>query len=495
VSEDVLNRIADWCKADPNLTFKTFKSRGPAIDVSGEPKIRLDMDVGETQLVLSHALTVSGVGEAEATQARSLFNKRGSLLRGSAELDDDQLKVEAWYEIFLEGLNRQTFLLGVNELAGAIDKIGPAQAAAAEAPAEEAPAEEAPIVEVPLVEAPAAEAAPAPSEKMIEEAYATFVPTHEVPTGGMRAWARPDPQLTPVAELAARVQLRVDETRGAWAKVTGENGWTGWVDARQLKTLAAKPMAAAEPPAQVAPVTQPEPVTRPLPTVPARPAAVWKATHEVPATGLSAWEQPNPQLQPVTTLAARVQLRVDEMRGAWAKVTAENGWTGWVDGRQLKKKGGGGAIAMGGLALRPLLLLAGVLLIIASFVEWVQTITITGADTSFAIGGTNSWGLPFTILWDYTAGTSFDFGWLFVFLGVAALVLGVVPRKVRGWAALIGVLAIAAVIAYTIQINNLLSDNWGASFGWVIQHGISVGAYLALTGGLVALVGAFVHKQ
>jgi SH3-like domain-containing protein len=481
VSEDVLNRIADWCKADPNLTFKTFKSRGPAIDVSGEPKIRLDMDVGETQLVLSHALTVSGVGEAEATQARSLFNKRGSLLRGSAELDDDQLKVEAWYEIFLEGLNRQTFLLGVNELAGAIDKIGPAQAAAAEAPAEEAPAEEAPIVEVPLVEAPAAEAAPAPSEKMIEEAYATFVPTHEVPTGGMRAWARPDPQLTPVAELAARVQLRVDETRGAWAKVTGENGWTGWVDARQLKTLAAKPMAAAEPPAQVAPVTQPEPVTRPLPTVPARPAAVWKATHEVPATGLSAWEQPNPQLQPVTTLAARVQLRVDEMRGAWAKVTAENGWTGWVDGRQLKKKGGGGAIAMGGLALRPLLLLAGVLLIISPFLEWINGLNANAMDV----------GVSF--LWDPYSGSDFDLGWLLLILGAAALIIGVVPMNVRALAGIVGVLAIVVSIMFTIQLSSLIGD-FGGSFADTFDE-LAVGAYLALVGGLVALVGAFVHKQ
>jgi SH3-like domain-containing protein len=488
VSEDVLNRIADWCKADPNLTFKTFKSRGPAIDVSGEPKIRLDMDVGETQLVLSHALTVSGVGEAEATQARSLFNKRGSLLRGSAELDDDQLKVEAWYEIFLEGLNRQTFLLGVNELAGAIDKIGPAQAAAAEAPAEEAPAEEAPIVEVPLVEAPAAEAAPAPSEKMIEEAYATFVPTHEVPTGGMRAWARPDPQLTPVAELAARVQLRVDETRGAWAKVTGENGWTGWVDARQLKTLAAKPMAAAEPPAQVAPVTQPEPVTRPLPTVPARPAAVWKATHEVPATGLSAWEQPNPQLQPVTTLAARVQLRVDEMRGAWAKVTAENGWTGWVDGRQLKKKGGGGAIAMGGLALRPLLLIAGVLLIIGTILDWIQPILPVPA-------GASSWGIPLPFLWDYNSTAGFDLGWLPLVLGLCALLIGVIPAKVRAYSALIGVLAIVVSVVFLIQLSRWASFYFGASFDDVMQNALSVGPYLVLGGGILLLVGAFVHKQ
>ncbi len=467
MNEDVLNRIADWCKADPNLTFKTFKSRGPAIDVAGEPKIRLDVDMTETQVVLSHALTVPGFGEAEATQARSLFSKRGSLLRGSAEVDATGLKVEAWYEIFLEGLNRQTFLIGVNELAAAIDKVAPAGVAV-----EEALEEEAPVVEAPIVEAPAAS-----SEKMIEDAYATFVPTHEVPAGGMRAWARPDPQLTPVADLAARVQLRVDETRGAWAKVTGENGWTGWVDARRLTALA----AAAQKPA--APAVQPEPVTQPLPSVPApvRAAPVWRATHEVPATGLGAWAQPDPQQQPVTTLAARVQLRVEEMRGAWAKVSAENGWTGWVDGRQLKKKGGGGAISMGGLALRPLPLLAGILLIVATFVDW-----ISGLSAS-------SWDLGINFLWDRYGSTDFDLGWLPLILGIAAIAIGVLPSRVRAVSAITGLLAILVFILFTVQLAGLISD-FGGSAGDTFDE-LGAGAWMVLGGGALALAGAFVHKQ
>jgi len=486
VNEEVLNRIDEWCSADPNLTFKTFKTRGPAIDVSGDPKIRLDVDVTETQLVLSHALTVDGAGEAEAAQARSLFNKRGSLLRGSAELDAGQLKVETWYEIFLEGLNRQTFLIGVNELSGAVDTITPASAAApvVEVPVVATPIVEAPIVEAPIVEAPIIEAPVSSSEVMIDQAYTTFVPTHEVPAGGMRAWAKPDPQLTPIAELAARVQLRVDETRGAWAKVTGENGWTGWVDARRLAAL-----TGAVQPAAARPAVQPEPVTQPLPTVPLRPAAaVWKATHEVPAAGLSAWEQPNPQLQPVTTLAARVQLRVDEMRGAWAKVTAENGWSGWVDGRQLKKKGAGGAMSMGGLTLRPLPLIAGVLLIVSTFIDWIQASVVAPV-------GLNSWDIPLPFLWDYNSGAGFDLGWLPMLLGVGALVVGVVPTKVRAYSAVTGLLAIVAAVVFMIQLTRWASFYFGASFGDTLQNAVSVGPYLALGGGALALVGAFVHKQ
>ena len=477
MSEDVLNRIAEWCKADPTLTFKTFKTKGPAIDVAGTPKIRLGVDVGEDQVVLSHEVTVPGAGEAEASQARSLFNQRGSLLRGSAEADAEGLKVEAWYEIFLEGLNRQTFLIGVNELASAIDTVMPAVVEEVPAVVEEVPAvvEEAPVA----IEEPAAVS----SEEMIDEAYAAFIPTHEVPAGGMRAWAKPDPQLTPVAELAARVQLRVDETRGAWAKVTGENGWTGWVDARQLTALAGAAIKVA-----AKPVVQPEPVTQPLPTVQVQAAPVWTATHEVPAGGLSAWEQPDPQLQPVTTLSERVQLRVDEMRGAWAKVTAENGWTAWVDGRQLKKKGGGGgrAMAMGGLALRPLPLIAGVLLIVSTFIDWVQAI-LSGP-------GANSWDVPLPFLWDYKSLAEFDLGWLLVVLGLAALAIGIVPGKVRGYTGLIGVLAIVIVLVFVIQLSRWASFYFGAGFGDVMQNAVSAGPYLALGGGVLLLIGAFLKE-
>jgi protease PrsW len=74
---------------------------------------------------------------------------------------------------------------------------------------------------------PAALAAPLPPP-------ATFVPTHLVPATGMAAWSAPDAAQAPLATLAAGIQLRVDESTGAWARVSAANGWSGWVDGRLL---------------------------------------------------------------------------------------------------------------------------------------------------------------------------------------------------------------------------------------------------------------------
>jgi hypothetical protein len=60
--------------------------------------------------------------------------------------------------------------------------------------------------------------------------------------------------------------------------------------------------------------------------------AVWAMT---PPTGVPAWASPTPGLPPVTTIPAGVQLRVEQRVGDWAMVRASNGWTGWVDARQL----------------------------------------------------------------------------------------------------------------------------------------------------------------
>jgi CRP-like cAMP-binding protein len=64
-------------------------------------------------------------------------------------------------------------------------------------------------------------------------------------------------------------------------------------------------------------------------------AAGFVATHVVPAAGLPAWAAPDPDTEPVATLAGGVELRVVGEAGAWARVVAANGWEGWVDGRLL----------------------------------------------------------------------------------------------------------------------------------------------------------------
>lgn len=64
-----------------------------------------------------------------------------------------------------------------------------------------------------------------------------WAPTHAVPVSGVWAWDMPDPSRPPMVSLAPGVQLSIIEQQGAWARVLGSNGWTGWVDGRLLVPL------------------------------------------------------------------------------------------------------------------------------------------------------------------------------------------------------------------------------------------------------------------
>ncbi|MEY2422327.1 MAG: cAMP-dependent protein kinase regulator [Acidimicrobiaceae bacterium] len=68
-------------------------------------------------------------------------------------------------------------------------------------------------------------------------------------------------------------------------------------------------------------------------------AGGWRATHRVP-NELSAWAEPDPGAAPIAQLPAGLDVSVIEERGSWARVTAENGWEGWVDGRGLETRTG-----------------------------------------------------------------------------------------------------------------------------------------------------------
>lgn len=50
---------------------------------------------------------------------------------------------------------------------------------------------------------------------------------------------------------------------------------------------------------------------------------------------MPAWASPDGSVPPSADLAPGTQVEVGEERGPWAHVTAENGWTGWVDGSRL----------------------------------------------------------------------------------------------------------------------------------------------------------------
>ena len=64
-------------------------------------------------------------------------------------------------------------------------------------------------------------------------------------------------------------------------------------------------------------------------------APAWAPTHEVPPEGLAARDAPDPAAAETSTLEAGLEVEVAEVRGEWAHVRAENGWTTWVDNRRL----------------------------------------------------------------------------------------------------------------------------------------------------------------
>jgi SH3 domain-containing protein len=67
------------------------------------------------------------------------------------------------------------------------------------------------------------------------------------------------------------------------------------------------------------------------------PSAAWSATHVVKRSAKT-WAQPDPAGAGAGTLARRVQVQVVERQGDWAQVVTSNGWTGWIDSRDLKER-------------------------------------------------------------------------------------------------------------------------------------------------------------
>jgi hypothetical protein len=65
----------------------------------------------------------------------------------------------------------------------------------------------------------------------------------------------------------------------------------------------------------------------------------WRATHTVPAGGMSAWAAADGSQPPVAQLQSGVELELIREWGSWAEVRGWNGWTGWVDAGRLERRG------------------------------------------------------------------------------------------------------------------------------------------------------------
>lgn len=65
----------------------------------------------------------------------------------------------------------------------------------------------------------------------------------------------------------------------------------------------------------------------------------WTPTHSVPAHGLDAYDEPDPSLQPAARLDPHLEVQVTDLSGAWAHVLFSNGWSAWVNARELAEIG------------------------------------------------------------------------------------------------------------------------------------------------------------
>ena len=83
---------------------------------------------------------------------------------------------------------------------------------------------------------PIASAPPTPPTPSAEDTLpaAGWSASHVV-TRRAKAWAQPDPAGARAGELKRRVPVQVVERQGEWARVVTSNGWSGWIDSRDLK--------------------------------------------------------------------------------------------------------------------------------------------------------------------------------------------------------------------------------------------------------------------
>ena len=88
-----------------------------------------------------------------------------------------------------------------------------------------------------------------------------FAPTHQVPDGGLDAYAAADATPGPVAHLDPWLRVAERQRTGDWAEVACDNGWTCWVDARWLQPLTAAPTATTAPATGPTPAAGPRAVT------------------------------------------------------------------------------------------------------------------------------------------------------------------------------------------------------------------------------------------
>lgn len=269
-----LDKIAEWARAEEGVSV----ADDGTITVEGDSELTIAVSADDERISMVHEHAETTSDPARVAAVRAALPGRGSPVTGTLSAGRTRLTATLTSTLYVDGLNRQAFVTGLNGLIAAADALTTASAdsrrqgtaaptagdeavadlveSAADAVAGEAGSivqealseeEAAALAEAEEAEArAAAEEAAAQQAARAAQAAATvgaavgaWSPTHKVPEGGMRAWPEPNPALPPAADLQARVELTIAEKRGDWARVVGSNGWTGWVDARRLAPIGA----------------------------------------------------------------------------------------------------------------------------------------------------------------------------------------------------------------------------------------------------------------
>ncbi|HLE39162.1 MAG TPA: SH3 domain-containing protein [Acidimicrobiia bacterium] len=241
----------------------------------------------------------------------------------------------------------------------------------------------------------------------------------------------------------------------------------GSVPSAIVETMPAAPPAAAPAVAEATPVAADATPTMVI-------SQVWSPTHRVPEGGLRAWPKPDPAVEPVATLQARVELSIAERRGDWARVVGSNGWTGWVDTRRLlpmttaatgtQASSTGGAFPFGAVGAAAM--------IAAAFLPW------------FDVGGftANAFDVALPFLWDLAASGDPALGFVVAGLGAIGLLASFLPGVPDGLRRLTGIAGIAAAGVFVFQVDRgvdgTLSDTIDA---------LGYGVYVALAGAVLLL--------
>jgi hypothetical protein len=197
----------------------------------------------------------------------------------------------------------------------------------------------------------------------------------------------------------------------------------------------------------------------------------FRPTHFAPVGGLRTWDQPDPSLPNGPPIAAQLPIAVVRRYGAWTQVACENGWTAWVDDRELAgatpaPSPSGGGFALPSTGLGRLYLGVAAVLIVATFLPW------------FSVGSVSAtaWKVPLAFLVDDGASGAPWLAWGLLLLAAASVLGALRAMSPKLLAAAAGVGALAAAL-HAFQVSRIA----GASLG-----NVGIGAWAVLGTGVLA---------